>query len=107
MYKNLRWKLLTVVAVAALAIVAFYPPGQKVALGLDLKGGVHLVLRVNTEDALKLETQTTAEQLSAALKDASVTVGGVRPTSNSTFAVEACPRTRISSSGRLRRIRWD
>jgi preprotein translocase subunit SecD len=91
MYKNLRWKVLTIVAVAALAIVAFYPPAKKVQLGLDLKGGVHLVLRVNTEDALKLETQTTAEQLAAALKDAGVTVGSVRPTTMSTFAAEGVP----------------
>src|SRR5688572_11212366 len=91
MYKNLRWKVLTIVAVAALAIVAFYPPASKAKLGLDLKGGVHLELRVNTEDAVKLETQTTAEQLSAALKDAGVTVGSVRPTTMSTFAVECVP----------------
>ena len=32
-------------------------------LGLDLKGGVHLVLRVQTDDALKLETETTVERL--------------------------------------------
>ena len=29
-------------------------------LGLDLKGGVHLVLRVQTDDALRLETETTS-----------------------------------------------
>ncbi len=91
MYKNLRWKVLTVVAVAVLAIVAFYPPSRKVQLGLDLKGGVHLVLRVNTEDALKLETQTSAEQLNAALKDASVTVGSVRAATLSTFVAEGVP----------------
>ena len=51
MYKNLRWKLLTILAVAAIAIVAFYPPQSKVRLGLDLKGGLHLVLQVKTDDA--------------------------------------------------------
>src|SRR2546425_475487 len=34
---------------------------------LDLKGGVHLVMRVNTDDALRLETETTAERLREAL----------------------------------------
>ena len=58
MAKNLRWKVLTIVAVVALSIFAFYPPIQKVRLGLDLKGGVHLVLRVVTDDALRLEAQT-------------------------------------------------
>ena len=56
MGKNLRWKLLTILAVVALSVFAFYPPDQKVRLGLDLKGGVHMVLRVQTDDALRLLT---------------------------------------------------
>jgi preprotein translocase subunit SecD len=94
MYKNLRWKVITVLAVVVLAVVAFYPPKSKIKLGLDLQGGVHLVLRVNTEDALELETETTAEQLSAALKDAGVTVGSLRPTSLTTFQVDGVPPDR-------------
>ena len=43
MAKNLRWKLLVILGVIALAVFAFYPPSEKVRLGLDLKGGVHLV----------------------------------------------------------------
>ena len=63
MKKNLRWKLLTIVAVAAAAAFAIYPPEDQVRLGLDLRGGVHLVLRVHTDDALRVETETNAEQL--------------------------------------------
>ena len=72
MAKNLRWKLLVIVGVVALAVFAFYPPDQKIRLGLDLKGGVHLVLRVQTDDALKLETQTTADRLAEQLKTAKI-----------------------------------
>lgn len=61
--KNLRWKLLTILAVAAAAAFAVYPPEDQVRLGLDLRGGVHLVLRVQTDDALRVETETSAEQL--------------------------------------------
>ena len=57
MYKNLKWKLLVIAAVAAIGIFAFTPPSRKVKLGLDLKGGIHLVLKVNTEDAVELETE--------------------------------------------------
>ncbi len=64
MRKNLRWKLLTIVAVAAAAVFAVYPPEDQVRLGLDLRGGVHLVLQVQTDDALRVETETNAEQLS-------------------------------------------
>ena len=74
MAKNLRWKVLTIVAVVALSIFAFYPPSQKVRLGLDLKGGVHLVLRVVTDDALRLEAQTSADRIVEQLKTAKIPV---------------------------------
>jgi len=84
MAKNLRWKVITIVGVLALAVYSFYPPDQKVRLGLDLKGGVQLVLRVQTDDALKLEVQTTSDRLveqakTANIPSAAATVNG--PTS--------------------------
>ena len=90
MAKNLRWKLLVIVSVIALAVFAFYPPDQKVKLGLDLKGGVHLVMRVQTEDAVKLETDTTADRLREQLKTQipSATVTAVNPTQ---FRVDGIP----------------
>jgi preprotein translocase subunit SecD len=78
MLKNLRWKVLTILAVAVIAVWAFYPPFDtpgrpgKVKLGLDLKGGVHLVLRVQTDDALKLETEMATERLREALAQANI-----------------------------------
>ena len=36
-------------------------------LGLDLKGGVHLVLQVQTDDALRLETQLETARAYAAV----------------------------------------
>ena len=92
MAKNLRWKVLTIVGVVALAIWSFYPPDQKVKLGLDLKGGVHLVLRVQTDDALRLETQTTADRLAEQLKTtAKVAVGGVTVNDATSFTVNGVP----------------
>jgi preprotein translocase subunit SecD len=79
MYKNLRWKMLVIAAVAGLAIWSFTPPSRKIRLGLDLKGGLHLVLQVNTDDALKLETETAADQLRIALKDKGVTPAEIKP----------------------------
>ena len=61
--KNLRWRVVTILVVVGLALWAIIPPDQKIKLGLDLKGGVHLVLRVQTDDALRLDTDTTMEQL--------------------------------------------
>ncbi len=63
MNKSIRWRFLAILAVVAICAWAVYPPSQKVRLGLDLKGGVHLVLRVQTDDALRLETETAMNQL--------------------------------------------
>ena len=54
MNKNLRWKLIAILAVIVIRAWAIYPPSREVRLGLDLKGGVHLVLQVQTDDALRL-----------------------------------------------------
>jgi preprotein translocase subunit SecD len=88
MNKNLRWKIVVILGVIALSVLAFYPPQQKVKLGLDLKGGVHLVLRVKTDDALRLETQTTAERLREALTMAGVVFTRLEATAPTQFVVE-------------------
>jgi preprotein translocase subunit SecD len=82
MAKNLRWKLLVIVGVIALSVFAFYPPQEKVHLGLDLKGGVHLVMRVQTDDAVRLETETTSDRLREQMKTQNLagTVTIVSPT---------------------------
>jgi preprotein translocase subunit SecD len=87
MAKNLKWKVFVILAVIAVAGWSFYPPSEKVHLGLDLKGGVHLVLRVQTDDALKLETQTTADRLAEQLKTANIPVGGVTMNGPTSFTV--------------------
>jgi preprotein translocase subunit SecD len=101
MYKNLRWKLLTIAAVAALGIYAFVPPGEKIKLGLDLKGGIHLVLKVNTGDAVRLETETTAEQFREELVDAGVTSASTSTESETSFLVTGIPQERDQEFRRL------
>jgi preprotein translocase subunit SecD len=56
MKKGLQWKAILIVAILALSIYLFYPPKDKIHLGLDLKGGIHLTLLVKTEEALNMET---------------------------------------------------
>ena len=56
MKKGLQWKAILVAGVLALSIFLAYPPKEKIKLGLDLKGGIHLVLQVLTEDAVNMET---------------------------------------------------
>jgi len=86
--KNLRWKFILIVAIIALAVWSFYPLSEKVNLGLDLKGGIHLVLRVQTEQALRVETETTAERLRETLATAGVQYAQVEVTAPTEFIVE-------------------
>src|SRR5262245_41812052 len=104
--QNLRWKLLTIVtvlivfvAVGVYPIVAgyygFHWPGwlmqKQLKLGLDLKGGVHLVLRVHTEDALKVETESEMERLRDLLKQKGITVASITAPDATHFRVEGVP----------------
>lgn len=101
MHKNLRWRILAVVAVTALAIWSFYPPGEKVKLGLDLQGGVHLVMRVQTDDALRLETETSGERLREALRTDGIDVTDVAAGDVTTFQVTGVPRDRDADFRRI------
>lgn len=68
MKKKLRWKVILVLAVVALAIFLAYPPKDKVMLGLDLRGGMHLVLQVVSDDAINIETDQEIIRLREQLK---------------------------------------
>lgn len=91
MGKNLRTKLLVIAGVVALAVFAFYPPDQKIRLGLDLKGGVHLVLRVQTDEALQLLTESTADQLREQLRTLGVNGTTIAATGPASFTVRGVP----------------
>lgn len=49
MFKNLRGRVLTIIGVIGAALFFTFPVQDRINLGLDLKGGMHLVLRVETE----------------------------------------------------------
>jgi len=61
---------------------------KQLKLGLDLKGGVHLVLRVQTDDALRLETEQEMERLRQELQTRGVTATNIALVSPVEFKVE-------------------
>ena len=106
MYKNLRWTVLTILAVlVGFSGLGVYPvladyyhwpcpaflKAKQLKLGLDLKGGVQLQLRVNTDDALKATTTSTSEQLRASLITSGITPT-INPVSAMVFRVEGIPQ---------------
>jgi len=52
-------------------------PTEKVLLGLDLQGGMHLVLEVQTRKAVESRIERTAEDLRAAMKKAKIRYGQI------------------------------
>ena len=91
MNKVFSWKLGVIVAVLALSVFMFYPPDKKVKLGLDLKGGVHLVMRVQTDDALKVETEAVAERLREELATRNIAVANVTAEPPARIVVSGVP----------------
>jgi preprotein translocase subunit SecD len=61
---------------------------QHLKLGLDLQGGVHLVLRVRTEEALHLETATEMERLREGLGKRGISGVGITQPDPTHFRVE-------------------
>ena len=49
MDKNFKWKVLLIIGIIAFSLWRVYPPQEKINLGLDLQGGMHLILQVELD----------------------------------------------------------
>ena len=85
MRKNLRWKILLIVAVtlACLAGFAGLPPSlskmkERIHLGLDLRGGIHMILQVVTDDAVNMETDQVVDRVKEELRSRQISFSEVR-----------------------------
>lgn len=74
MKKNLLAKSIFAVALIVLVGLCAFPPKEKVILGLDLKGGIHLVLEVETDSALKGELSEMKQRLGEYLRDREIPI---------------------------------
>ena len=91
MNRNLLYRVLGVVAATLVSIVYLVPslapslpswwksvfPDQAIRLGLDLQGGMHLVLEVQTEKALEFAVERSVEDLKRELAAAHVSVAAI------------------------------
>ncbi len=81
MKKNLLIKTILIVAVLIFFLFGIFgiPTNgllaglqQRIHLGLDLKGGTHLILQVQVNDAINADTDRAVERLKEALKNANI-----------------------------------
>jgi len=112
--KRLRWRLLLIFAVVAGIVGGYIATGYShakkewlgpgspplsdalkkgIKLGLDLRGGIHLVLQVNTVDALKAQRDSDVIQLQNQARDQGVTFGPVDYPSDSSFSLAVTAQT--------------
>ena len=94
MNRNLIWRGLAVLVVVVGCILLAYPPEKKINLGLDLRGGVHLVLDVQADEALRAETDKDMDTLVRQLGEEGVTGVQVRRLENSKFEATGVPAER-------------
>lgn len=87
MNRSLMWRGLLILAALVGAIALTWPPEKKINLGLDLQGGMHLVLQVKTEDALRAEVEGEMERLVRVAEDDGVRGLTVRRSGDLAFAV--------------------
>ncbi len=116
MKKNLLLKTILIVAVLIAFVFGIFGipssfSGQgllaalqkNIHLGLDLKGGTHLILQVQVNDAINADTSRSVERLKEALKSANIPFGDVT-TSTQTPGVIEIKGVPPEQSADLRRI---
>src|SRR5882762_3356231 len=67
MPRNLRLRIVLVLVVVAASVWYLFPPKKTINLGLDLQGGIHLMLGVEADKHVASQTDRAAEDLKSAL----------------------------------------
>ncbi|HEY3129654.1 MAG TPA: protein translocase subunit SecD [Acidobacteriota bacterium] len=93
MSKKFLYRIVVILAVLVSSAVFFWPPWDKIKLGLDLKGGIHLVLQVLTRDALEAEVNQAMDRINSELKDKNIP-GATATVSDLDLVVSGVPQDR-------------
>jgi len=88
MPRNLWMRIGLVAAVIVVSLWYLYPPKKRINLGLDLQGGIHLALGVDTTKAIANQTERAAEDFKAALERKGIGVKRVARENDRAFVVE-------------------
>jgi preprotein translocase subunit SecD len=88
MPRNLGLRIGVVAVVLAVSLWYLYPPKQRINLGLDLQGGIHLVLGVEADKHVGSQTERAAEDLKNGLERKGVGVKRVAREGLSSIVVD-------------------
>ncbi len=90
-------KRMFILGVLVMAVVYTLPtffhtwPHKKINLGLDLQGGMHLVLEVQNHKAVEAELNRTVQEIKKELRDSHIKHAGISRTSNNMITVHFPP----------------
>ncbi len=99
--KELRWRAILYGSFLIACLVVIWPPhdreGQpgKIRLGLDLKGGIHLVLQVVTDDALTAVVDDSVATAREQAEAKGIAVASAQRVSTTAFGVEGVEPARV------------
>jgi preprotein translocase subunit SecD len=88
-------------------LVAIWPPygkdGQpgKIHLGLDLRGGIHLVLQVVTDDALNATIDDAVQTVRDQATRKGIAFGGAQRVDTTSFSLEGVEPARVKDAGAI------
>jgi preprotein translocase subunit SecD len=102
MLRSLKWKFVLYAAITLFAILLLLPtvtsqvpqwlskllPSEKIHLGLDLQGGMHLILEVEAEKAIESYVERIKNNLRDDLKEKGVPVGKLEREKNDRIIME-------------------
>src|SRR5580704_9270671 len=77
MRRNLGIRIALVAVVIAASVWYLYPPGKSINLGLDLQGGIHLVLGVDVDKALEAQVERAGDTVRSELEKRGIAVAKI------------------------------
>jgi len=110
MSKPLVWKFLLIAAVVLLAAAFAFPLDKRINLGLDLRGGSHILMQVDTESAVRYETDRVVTSLGQLLKTDGIAYASIVAPAAGTIEIRGTdPGRRSDIRERLERVvrSWD
>ncbi|HXV76436.1 MAG TPA: protein translocase subunit SecD [Candidatus Polarisedimenticolaceae bacterium] len=83
----LFWKFALILAVVAAAAAFCFPPQDRINLGLDLKGGAHILMQVDTDSAIKFEMDRLQNSLGQRFKSEGIGYEAILPAGEATLEI--------------------
>ena len=93
--------ILAVIIISLIYVLPTLKPGtwphKKINLGLDLQGGMHLVLEVDTEKALEAHTERVSQEIRDAMKKAHIRYQSLRRIDSDSISIAVSGQDKIQA----------